>query len=629
MSLRFLTRRRDRDRSQSAPKESSTPSFARPHTSPAQGRSPVPSEVQIISWDPNHLETSGREVHIRSRAEDLTPTATPVYHAFTRRSATISLSDEVSSTEKMHTRARPRTAPRSQDLHPFFASASNTSRGEDVEVLSPTSSSSHLRGEDGKRSLPSRLSEKARRAKTRSHPITSTYDFNTDDESTASPKTGFSAVHRNASVQSLTSLLSLNHTDAPTPETQEGKGSRMLSRLPSTSRRRRKKAASSADIDLNTSDTEVPARSRSSSFSKLLRGKESKAARGAPPSAWRRDTVDSYSSDNDAGSSSGHGRGSAEATPASPALPAAEHSSPPLTTSQLLKRLGPAPIGLPTTHFYERVTLIQQYITSLGGMREDAFDKLECQTETHMLSLPPPEISQLRLEDAFLEARRRLGISTRCHFDLRSPPLTSPPSVSRALFDSSSLSPSANAGGLGMSLTPAPRKRRSARPDTAPESPGLVGSFSALGLSQQPISRPGEGELLSPQSFSSPRLRRQPSLPQAPPSSFSAGGLRRGSSGDSSSSHNTGSSVRSPLFTALPFGTGMGGAWPFGMEGKNEEADRASVGTCDTVHSEAGEEVNEGVNGEAGGGKRVEGKKGIGESTVAGVEGEMQAAAIW
>ncbi|KAF6767265.1 hypothetical protein PSEUBRA_003613 [Kalmanozyma brasiliensis GHG001] len=113
MSLKFLTRRRDRDRNtpSSAHTHSKSVSITRSHTAtdvslpstdsffrkgkPAE----VPSEVHIISWDQKEPSSSGRQAPIGSIADDAPPsTATPVYHAFTTRPSSTSLTSREAST---------------------------------------------------------------------------------------------------------------------------------------------------------------------------------------------------------------------------------------------------------------------------------------------------------------------------------------------------------------------------------------------------------------------------------------------------------------------------------------------------------------------------------------------------
>ncbi|SPO31843.1 uncharacterized protein UTRI_06680 [Ustilago trichophora] len=318
-----------------------------------------------------------------------------------------------------------------------------------------------------------------------------------------------------------------------------------------------------------------------------------------------------------------------------------------LPTDQLFKRLGPPPVGLDPSCFIERVSLIQSYIlsqvppaplpkhspTDSNSLRlslppppssnpsssrsitalKDEFDKLECLTEQHMsLSLPPAShVTSLRLEEAFLEARRRCGVD-----------------ASRSWFSSPSFSEAADlhcanggggvgvgggggmGGGLGLSgierksevghgevsLKPAPRSRRRAgvangmrgrRPITAPEaaydSSGVAALARGGGMSfTTPTSdpngaRPGtarstltqqvssdshrtilnKGELFTPQSFSAkpaPTLiadHTNPSeKPAYPPSTTTTQTRLSSSDHDSSSSHThcSSCSVKSPLF---------------------------------------------------------------------------------
>ncbi|SPO31956.1 uncharacterized protein UTRI_06680_B [Ustilago trichophora] len=677
MSLRFLTRRRDRDRDRSTNHTSSPSSTCAilPSTSALKAKSPVPAEVQIISWDPKQLEASGREVHIRSRGGDGREDATPVYTAYTpsasastpgRPSSTILTNNTNSVTTLNHraTSQRPRTAPRTERRaqawpESFFDSAAPLSapinadfpRHDHIEELVPSCSTDPTL--QSSRTNPIRmLASKARRTRSRSHHSTThPHQFSPDalpsSSLPSSSRSPFSSIHRNASVQSLVTFISFSaapskdHQAEPLPQSAS---TSLLSRIPSTRKLRRKNNASSADIHFSTThhpevkEPTKPNRSRSASLSnmapKFLRkelplpptpSKASVRPRGPPPSAWKADTgngdVSSYSSDNDAGSSSAghfdsnaslkqHARQSSADTsiltthassiqtshllppppssteitskrfsaynsrsPASPVQPLdtfQHHQLQPTTaniespsvsglplppfnlgnsnsslpTDQLFKRLGPPPVGLAPSCFMERVSLIQSYIlsqvppaplpklspTSNNSLRlslpppppsssppfcsrsitalKDEFDKLECLTEQHMsLTLPPAShVTPLRLEEAFLEARRRCGVD-----------------ASRSWFSSPSFSEGAdfncanggggiggasgggggggggiggggggNGGGLGLSgidrkmesgvgevsLKPAPRSRRRAgvangmparRPITAPE----------------------------------------------------------------------------------------------------------------------------------------------------------------
>lgn len=364
MSLRFLTRRRDRDRSgHTAPtstsldKQPASACVILPRESIAQGKGTVPSEVQIISWDPRHLEATGREVHIRSRGEHASSTV-PVYAAFAapagRRASAILTASETPSTmpgfrdadgkaNPHSTRARPRTAPRSYndrswgDSRTIFdpitsaPTATDAPRSEHVEELNPSWAIPSIEKGDGKRSLPVRLASKARRAKSRSQHPAAADDSDLDQGANSSSfvgmpasmpsnsRSGFQFFHHNASVQSLASLASLSGggKESLLPEQSDIPGSTsLLSRTPSKRRLRRSKNASSADIHSAAPriDAEVPSsRSRSSSLSamapKFLRSKESrteavtsqvpstasrsKVSRAAPPSAWRPDIITS------------------------------------------------------------------------------------------------------------------------------------------------------------------------------------------------------------------------------------------------------------------------------------------------------------------------------------------------
>jgi hypothetical protein len=295
----------------------------------------------------------------------------------------------------------------------------------------------------------------------------------------------------------------------------------------------------------------------------------------------------------------------------------------------------------------------------------DEFDKLECQTEHAMLELAAlkgdgvrVEIAELRLAHAFLAARRRCGVdSSRSHFELEAPPpaanSASPDLVSDPRFhaDATPLRgtlggmhpapaarpPSAREatdglGGLGVSLRPAPRRRR--RPITAPETQNkAIASMplsSGAGGSRETLRRDGEaagtrpstarssrspapasdtagaaleGELFTPASFSARagagaavvdadelRLRQMHAHAQArlvasrTVFAVPAHAYRRGSSDrDSSSSHNTATthgSVRSPLFGAPAFQM-------VGWAGVGERQRTHSQDTADTEHTDA------------------------------------------
>lgn len=294
--------------------------------------------------------------------------------------------------------------------------------------------------------------------------------------------------------------------------------------------------------------------------------------------------------------------------------------------TQLLKRIGPPPVGLASESFDERVTLIKNYIlnqlplpllpqspqdefagytllSSRSGIvngshlhrsslptpprhgnayngstslvdpsrlttLQDEFDKLECLAEQELCKLAGPLLQQgnnreqviglfqdLRLEEAFLEARRRCGVDcSKSHFDLEN----FAKAHTRLLLDarpSAKVVNAAEALGLGllglgktdegvkaraaeMSLQPAPRRKRGVgagrarRPITAPAtgssqalhsqfvaahdsaSPSATGqtTTTAVGTSLDyacpdlPTSIGFDGELLTPQSFSKPSV---------------------------------------------------------------------------------------------------------------------------
>ena len=408
MSLRFLTRRRDRDRSPhrptttnsststttSAPANVALPISNTNAHSLTKGKLAVPAEVQIISWDPRDLEASGREVYIRSRTDHTSAfTTTPVYHTFTaQRASALTTNDNTPSTSqiqsdlfaKPHPRARPRTAPRPTAHRPppqwgesFFDPPSSyhdsatTPRSEHVEELESSLLAPRAQ-HDSKQSLPVRLASKARRAKSRSHHSTADgYESEHNSFSgvpSSLPSTSrspFSSLHRNASAQSLASLLSnagIGSKDAPTQADNSNSASALLARIPSTRRLRRNQNASSADMGSSAAPQETTNRSRSASLSslapKFLRKDGAQPpptpsksrTRGAPPSAWKTEVGfaaeagSSYSSENEAASSSGHGeatttlgvkharRGSADTTASHQRIQASSSS----TNNQLL-----------------------------------------------------------------------------------------------------------------------------------------------------------------------------------------------------------------------------------------------------------------------------------------------------
>lgn len=214
-------------------------------------------------------------------------------------------------------------------------------------------------------------------------------------------------------------------------------------------------------------------------------------------------------------------------------------------------------------------------------------------------------LEELRLEEAFLEARRRSGVDwSRSHFELSSAVGPGSPRMRDAV--SSGVSTSAGLGllthkdvsgaegGLGVSLKPAPRTRRrpviagadaedgkGKRPTTAPETErGCVAAKSSFTSPRRREEGAGQRELFTPQSFSSkphqlhntsivdearlhsplsPLSQLLPLTQNPAPSSYTPTSgsrkQRRGSSDrDSSSSHthqsnsSAGTSTQSPLF---------------------------------------------------------------------------------
>ncbi|GAC97408.1 hypothetical protein PHSY_004993 [Pseudozyma hubeiensis SY62] len=386
MSLKFLTKRRDRNRSESATSNGTKNSSL--DKSPAPSRATLPSsdsflsrgskaaaappEVQVISWHPDDLRSARRDVHIRSRGDDapFKASPTPVYQAFTSRSAPTSRfmtkpstarteidhapsSSNASSSDIGHTffgatdslvlrnhnfksprrpRPRPGTAPLPKHPPPVTSqqdSASETPKSEDLEVLNPSSCPSPLlqQPESSTRpSVPVRHAGRPRHAKSRSYTSqAATHDAYDTDDPSSSFGLPFSSKHRNASVQSLISVVSTGARGSSSSQgdksttTSAGSSSGLLSRIPSR-RRTRSKNASVSDVhaafppDLSAEAESQPRfRARSESFgaltTRLFRSKDqtmqaptattspNKASRNAikgtaaPPSAWRTDAI--------------------------------------------------------------------------------------------------------------------------------------------------------------------------------------------------------------------------------------------------------------------------------------------------------------------------------------------------
>ncbi|KAJ9477222.1 hypothetical protein PHBOTO_006456 [Pseudozyma hubeiensis] len=394
MSLKFLTKRRDRNRSESTTSNGTKNSSL--DKSPAPSRATLPSsdsflsrgskaaaappEVQVISWHPRDLHAAGRDVNIRSREDDgsIKASSTPVYQAFTSRSVPTSQfmikpstaikdidhassSSNASSSDIGHTffgatdspvlrnhnfksprppRPRPGTAPppkHSPSVTPQPDPASYTPKSEDLEVLNPSLCPSPLLQQpepSSRRSMPVRPAGRPRHAKSRSYTShAATHDaYDTDDPSSYSGLP-FSSIHRNASVQSLTSIASTgarasssSQGEQPT-STSASSSSGLLSRFPSR-RRTRSKNASASEVqasfppDLSAeADSQPQFRARSESFgsltTRLFRSKDNtmqapaassspnKASRNAikgtvaPPSAWRTDVIASAAASGD------------------------------------------------------------------------------------------------------------------------------------------------------------------------------------------------------------------------------------------------------------------------------------------------------------------------------------------
>lgn len=173
---------------------------------------------------------------------------------------------------------------------------------------------------------------------------------------------------------------------------------------------------------------------------------------------------------------------------------------------------------------------------------EDEFDKLECLAEVEMAKLAPAEggigLEKLRLEEAFLEARRRSGVDwSRSHFELSSlatavGAAAGSPRMRDGALTAAGLGLSASGlglaamskvgggenggGGLGVSLKPAPRSRRrpvtasaagvgggrGRRPTTAPETQQYDGAmrgleakerFNMVHMEEEAVARPVTG----------------------------------------------------------------------------------------------------------------------------------------
>ncbi|KAJ1036091.1 hypothetical protein NDA18_000234 [Ustilago nuda] len=319
MSLRFLTRRRDRSNSTSNSldsKPSSSSSLLSPHDPFAKGKSAVPAQVQIISWHSRDLESSRRQVHIRSRA-DVTCSATPVYHAFTassvRRGSDILTPPQASSTSS---HSSPRHAPPHVQQTRVEASAAtsrarltsassrsyddqcskpdslhlkhlvsrlvastllDTPRSEHVELLQPSWPTPDTDAQEQPSSLihshttprPAESLPHHTKSVDYDDTLTDTEDASIYSRMPSSSRSHFASIHPSASVASLASFLSFgggSSKDTPAPASTEltktasssssSFNNTLLSRMPSTRRLRRSTNASSADIQISASSTE-------------------------------------------------------------------------------------------------------------------------------------------------------------------------------------------------------------------------------------------------------------------------------------------------------------------------------------------------------------------------------------
>lgn len=335
MSLRFLTKRRDRLRSDSDSKQATldkSPVHA-PHCIPLpssdlhfiKGKmAPVPSEVQVISWHPDHLRASGRQVHIQSRRQEtctsVLQTSTIGSHSASAsasmpiqprttnsaqhdtRSSTASATDSAHTlvhlydppTHLCHTCHHPnRSGPgsgsgspsRAALLHKHSASvplathpASDTSKSQHVQLPDPLSCAPpHMHQQD----LP--LAPTKRHSKSRSYtPTVAANDTQVLHHISPPP---FALLYRNASTQCITSLSSYRTDGAPKDprpsppppprSSSVSSSSSLLSRLYNL-RKTKSKTALLADVDRSTpvvnptqAESTSAFRSRSDSFSSL------------------------------------------------------------------------------------------------------------------------------------------------------------------------------------------------------------------------------------------------------------------------------------------------------------------------------------------------------------------------
>ncbi len=340
MSLRFLTRRRDRDKSTSSPSQPSSklgkgaaPSPARNDT-PRKDKAILPPEIQIIGQ-----KAAQREIHVRSRTDNVdeeasaSQSAAPIYAAFTtpkaRRTFTTSTSHDVepskTTTTPTTSSARPKTAPRIDRrewtdsprtlFEPFSlpqftlatpTSPTRTPRSEHIEELNTSSTAlrsveAEVAQEDARSRLPFRFGAELvaqRLARINLPPLTM---------HTATPKDPLllrahlstpSVAMPRFSPLPASCLSAWAQKNESTTETipSSSTSSSFLSRVPSTRRLRRRKPAPSADQGFDpasSSDVEptmappTGSRSRSSSFSSmtpkfLQRGKDKEVAPSAP-----------------------------------------------------------------------------------------------------------------------------------------------------------------------------------------------------------------------------------------------------------------------------------------------------------------------------------------------------------
>ncbi|GAC71146.1 hypothetical protein PANT_1d00015 [Moesziomyces antarcticus T-34] len=343
MSLRFLTRRRDRDRSNSILNSQPSPSgacIALPDQAARLGNAgnagnarnaAVPADVHIISWDPRDLEAAGRDVHIRSRdplpSPGLGPVDTLVYRAFTASQRLdhpppVPAKSNPIRPQHAKSRARPKTASSVQDRQriDFLESRPSLSAADDIrpdylEVLQPSSttatslSTQHDHAHTSNHSFSRRFASKIRRAKSRSQQHGLAYDSGAETDADISHATlpasfasgsrlPYSHAQHNASVQSFASQASA-HDREFCLLSPSNPSSSFFSRLPNTRKLRRRQNASAADIQLLASSSAgtqpandasaATSRSRSASLStmapKFLRPKDSRTdmVANAPP----------------------------------------------------------------------------------------------------------------------------------------------------------------------------------------------------------------------------------------------------------------------------------------------------------------------------------------------------------